>query len=149
MGRGNCWFIWGYKKMNYLADTHILIWAITDSPKLSQNAHTCCCTVIKPHPFWIMICIYSVNTLYYMYHNMVIFKIPPSFYVLALLKGNDEEKALFLSLRGNRMAVRSIEVMVKKYCTMINTNKKITFSCVFFKGTIFAARFRLSLVISA
>ena len=24
--------------MNYLADTHILIWAITDSPKLSQNA---------------------------------------------------------------------------------------------------------------
>ena len=44
----------------------------------------------------------------------------------ALLKGNDEEKALFLSLRGNRMAVRSIEVMVKKYCTMINTNKKIT-----------------------
>ena len=52
-----------------------------------------------------MIYIYSVNTLYYMYHNMVIFKIPPSFYVL--------------------------------------------FSCVFFKGTIFAARFRLSLVISA
>lgn len=44
----------------------------------------------------------------------------------SLLKGNDEEKALFLSLRGNRMAVRSIEVMVKKYCTMINTNKKIT-----------------------
>lgn len=26
------------KKMNYLADTHILIWAITDSPKLSKNA---------------------------------------------------------------------------------------------------------------
>ena len=24
--------------MNYLADTHILIWAITDSPKLSKNA---------------------------------------------------------------------------------------------------------------
>lgn len=24
--------------MNYLADTHILIWVITDSPKLSQNA---------------------------------------------------------------------------------------------------------------
>ncbi len=44
----------------------------------------------------------------------------------SLLKDNDEEKALFLSLRGNRMAVRSIEVMVKKYCTMINTNKKIT-----------------------
>ena len=43
-----------------------------------------------------------------------------------LLKDNDEEKALFLSLRGKRMAVRSIEVMVKKYCTMINTNKKIT-----------------------
>ncbi len=24
--------------MNYLADTHILIWAITDSPKLSKKA---------------------------------------------------------------------------------------------------------------
>lgn len=43
-----------------------------------------------------------------------------------LLKEGKEESALFLSLRGNRMAVRSIEVMVKKYCTMINTNKKIT-----------------------
>ena len=31
----------------------------------------------------------------------------------SLLKDNDKEKALFLSLRGNRMAVRSIEVMVK------------------------------------
>lgn len=43
-----------------------------------------------------------------------------------LLKEDKEEKALFLSLRGNRMAVRSIEVMVKKYCSMIETNKKIT-----------------------
>ena len=45
---------------------------------------------------------------------------------LLLKEDNPDEKALFLSLRGNRMAVRSIEVMVKKYCTMIRTNKKIT-----------------------
>ena len=43
-----------------------------------------------------------------------------------LKEGNLEEKALFLSLRGKRMAVRSIEVMVEKYSQMINTNKKIT-----------------------
>ena len=43
-----------------------------------------------------------------------------------LLKDNPDEQALFLSLRGNRMAVRSIEVMVKKYSSMIQTNKKIT-----------------------
>ena len=45
---------------------------------------------------------------------------------LLLKEDNPDEPALFLSLRGNRMAVRSIEVMVKKYCTMINTNKRIT-----------------------
>ena len=45
---------------------------------------------------------------------------------LLLKEGDEEEPALFLSLRGNRMAVRSIEVMVKKYCSMICTNKKIT-----------------------
>ena len=45
---------------------------------------------------------------------------------LLLKENNPDEQALFLSLRGNRMAVRSIEVMVKKYCTMINTNKRIT-----------------------
>lgn len=44
-----------------------------------------------------------------------------------LLKpGNTEEQALFLSLKGKRMAVRSIEVMVEKYSTMIQTNKRIT-----------------------
>lgn len=44
----------------------------------------------------------------------------------ALLKENSDEKALFLSLRGTRMAVRSIEAMVKKYSNMLQTNKKIT-----------------------
>ena len=44
----------------------------------------------------------------------------------SLLKDNPDEKALFLSLRGTRMAVRSVEVMVKKYSSKIQTNKKIT-----------------------
>lgn len=44
----------------------------------------------------------------------------------ALIKEDSDDKALFLSLRGTRMAVRSIEVMVKKYSSKIQTNKKIT-----------------------
>lgn len=44
-----------------------------------------------------------------------------------LLKNDNlEETALFLSLRGTRMTVRSIEIMVKKYSAMIRTNKTIT-----------------------
>ena len=39
---------------------------------------------------------------------------------------NLEEKALFLSLRGNRIAVRSVEVLVEKYTKMLKINKKIT-----------------------
>lgn len=43
-----------------------------------------------------------------------------------LLKDNSDEKALFLSLRGTRIAVRSVQELVKKYSKMIQTNKKIT-----------------------
>ena len=43
-----------------------------------------------------------------------------------LLKGNDEEPALFISLKGRRMAVRSIETMVEKYSSCLCINKKIT-----------------------
>lgn len=43
-----------------------------------------------------------------------------------LLNGNDEETALFISNHGKRMCVRSIELMVNKYCSKICTNKKIT-----------------------
>lgn len=43
-----------------------------------------------------------------------------------LLKENPDEPAFFLSLRGTRLAVRSIEVMVKKYSSKIQTNKRIT-----------------------
>ncbi len=43
-----------------------------------------------------------------------------------LLKNNTEEPALFISLRSQRISVRSVEVLVKKYSSMLKTNKKIT-----------------------
>ena len=44
-----------------------------------------------------------------------------------LLKGKtNDSPALFLSLRGTRLTVRSVENLVKKYSSMLETNKKIT-----------------------
>lgn len=43
-----------------------------------------------------------------------------------LLKENSDEQAVFLSVRGSRMSVRTIQSMVKNYCSMLSTNKKIT-----------------------
>ena len=43
-----------------------------------------------------------------------------------LLKKRNDEKALFLSLRGSRLTVRSVEVLVKKYGEMLNINKTIS-----------------------
>ena len=43
-----------------------------------------------------------------------------------LLKENKNEPALFLSLRGSRLTVRSVEILVKKYSEMLGINKKIT-----------------------
>ncbi len=37
-----------------------------------------------------------------------------------------DSPALFLSLQGNRMSVRSVELLVKKYARIINPLKKIT-----------------------
>ena len=37
-----------------------------------------------------------------------------------------EEPALFLSLRGKRIAVRSVEYLVKKYASIVTPKKKIT-----------------------
>lgn len=45
---------------------------------------------------------------------------------LLLQEGNPDEKALFISLKGQRMAVRSVQEMVKKYRGLMNINKKIT-----------------------
>ena len=36
------------------------------------------------------------------------------------------EDALFLSLQNRRMAVRSVENLVKKYASLVTTTKKIT-----------------------
>lgn len=43
-----------------------------------------------------------------------------------LLGSNTEEKALFISMKGRRMAVRSIETMIEKYTSCLCINKKIT-----------------------
>ena len=43
-----------------------------------------------------------------------------------LLQQNENEKALFLSLRGTRITVRSVEILVKKYSQKIRINKNIT-----------------------
>lgn len=43
-----------------------------------------------------------------------------------LLGNNEDDGALFLSIRGTRITVRSVENLVKKYSSQINTNKKIT-----------------------
>lgn len=45
---------------------------------------------------------------------------------LLLQEENSDEKALFISLKGQRMAVRSVQEMVKKYRGLMNINKKIT-----------------------
>lgn len=45
---------------------------------------------------------------------------------LLLPSPNSKNPALFISRNGTRMSVRSVERMVKKYCTGVVTNKKIT-----------------------
>lgn len=42
-----------------------------------------------------------------------------------LKKGDPKEQALFISMQGKRMAVRSVQEMIKKYCSVI-PNKHIT-----------------------
>ena len=42
------------------------------------------------------------------------------------LKPDKETNALFLSLRGSRITVRSVEILTKKYSSMLATNKTIT-----------------------
>ena len=42
------------------------------------------------------------------------------------LKPEKETNALFLSLRGSRITVRSVEILTKKYSSMLATNKTIT-----------------------
>ena len=44
----------------------------------------------------------------------------------ALLKENKDEPALFISLKGSRLTVRSVQNLVKKYSSMLSTNKKST-----------------------
>lgn len=39
---------------------------------------------------------------------------------------NSPEPALFISLKGNRMAVRSVQAMVQKYSSIVAANKKIS-----------------------
>lgn len=43
-----------------------------------------------------------------------------------LLKENKDEPALFISLKGTRLTDRSVQDLVKKYSSMLETNKKIT-----------------------
>lgn len=45
---------------------------------------------------------------------------------LLLKEDNPDEKALFISLKGRRMAVRSVQDMVKRYRELMSINKKIT-----------------------
>ena len=43
-----------------------------------------------------------------------------------IIPAEGHEKALFLSLQNRRMAVRSVENLVKKYSSRVTTLKKIT-----------------------